>query len=248
VVLAYLMSCSHSTGQPNAVSNGSEPAGVLSPQAVWPTGMIIEVQKALADLGYEISVTTGTLDAPTQQALRQFQTAHELPEHGNLTKETLSALFDERCQHGCKMTVLVSPTQESQANQTPVMHIQLSGTGWWPVFLQGIQTMLTQQGYKTPTTDGDLEPAMQQAIQAFQKASHLTEDGDVTGETVLALLAASCQNACEFAIAILPQGQAMDKAILRKLAPALNPEPGPLPLHAVAYASEKVECSNISGD
>src|SRR5712691_8342089 len=173
--------------------------------------MIIEVQKALADLGYEISVTTGTLDAPTQQALRQFQTAHELPDHGNLTKETLSALFDERCQHGCKMTVLVSPTQESQANQTPVMHIQLSGTGWWPVFLQGIQTMLTQQGYKTPTTDGDLEPAMQQAIQAFQKASHLTEDGDVTGETVLALLAASCQNACEFAIAILPQGQAMDK-------------------------------------
>src|SRR5262249_51782793 len=156
-------------------------------------------------------------------------------------KDTLIAIFDARCQHGCMMTVLVSTTPESQANHTPVTHIQLSGTGWWPVLLQGIQTMLTQQGYKTPTTDSDLGSAMQQAIQALQKASHLPEDGDITGETVLALLAASCQNACEFAIAISPQGQAMDKVILRKLEPAPRSEPGALPLDAVAYAWENVE-------
>jgi peptidoglycan hydrolase-like protein with peptidoglycan-binding domain len=234
----------------------TEPAGALSPQAVWPTSMIMAVQTVLAELGYEIPAPQGTLDATTQQALRQFQSAHQLPDKGDLTKETLLAIFDERCKHGCKMTVLVSATEESQVNQTAVTHIPLSGTGWWPLFVQGIQTMLTQQGYDTRGTDGHPGPATQQAIRAFQQASHLVENGDVTGETILALLAVSCKNACEFTMSILPQGQAQaglaathtDKTVLRKLDPAQSTAPVPLQLHDGAYASEKVECSNISGD
>jgi hypothetical protein len=116
--------------------------------------------------------------------------------------------------------------------------------------------MLMQQGYDTHGIDGNLGPATQQAIRAFQIASHLVENGSITGETVLALLAASCQNTCEFALSILPQGQAQaglttmhtDQIILRKFDPAQRPEPVSLQLHDVAYAPEKVECSNISGD
>ena len=108
--------------------------------------------------------------------------------------------------------------------------------------------MLTQQGYETSGADSDLGSTMQQAIRAFQHASHLTGDGEVTGETVLALLAASCQNSCEFALAILPQEQAPEQPTVRKLPPALPPASTSLQLHGVAYASEKVECSSISGD
>ena len=233
-----------------------EPAGAPSLQTLWPASVIRAVQTALVELGYAISAPQGTLDATTQQALRQFQQAHQLPDQGNLTKETLLAVFDERCKYGCKMTVLVSATGDRQANQTPVTHRQLAGTGWGPLFVQGIQTMLTQQGYDTHGIDGNLGPATQQAIRAFQKASHLVEHGDVTGETALALLAASCQNACEFVLSSLPQGQApagltttpTAKTVLRKLDPAQSAEPVPLQRHDVAYASETVECSNISGD
>jgi hypothetical protein len=49
-------------------------------------------------------------------------------------------------------------------------------------------------------------------------------------------------------IAIPPQGQAPAQPSVRKLPPTLPPASTPLPLHGVAYASEKVECSNISGD
>ena len=115
VVLGYLMWCSHSRGQSSTVSQRSESAGVSSTPAVWPTGVIMAVQTALADLGYESAATAGILDATTQKALRQFQSTHQLPAHGNLTKNTLVALFDERCKHGCKMTVLVSATPENQA-------------------------------------------------------------------------------------------------------------------------------------
>lgn len=233
-----------------------EPAGTASPQVVWPTSVIMAVQTALAALGCEISVPQGTLDVTTHQALRQFQHAHQLPGHGDLTKETLLAIFDERCKHGCKMTILVSATEGSQANQTPVTHIQLSGTGWWPLFVRGMQTMLTQQGYDTHGIDGIIGPATQQAIREFQQASQLAENGDVTGETVRALLAAHCQKACEFALAILPQGQTQagiratptEKTVLRTLDPTQSPAPVPLQINDVAYASEKVECSNVSGD
>ena len=237
-------------------SASTEPAGAPSPQVVWPRGVITAVQTALAALGYEISALQGTLDATTQQALRQFQNAHQLPDQGNLTKETLLALFDERCKHGCTMTVLISATEETPAKQTPMTHITLSGAGWWSLFVQGIQSMLMQQSYDTHGIDGTLGPATQQAIRAFQKASHLTENGDLTGETVLALLAAGCQNACEFAMSVQPQGQAQaglvttrtDTIVLRKSDPAQSPTPVSLQLHDVAYASEKVECSDISGD
>jgi Putative peptidoglycan binding domain len=181
---------------------------------------------------------------------------HQLSEDGTLTKETLLAIFEERCKHGCQMTALVSATEEGQANQTPVTHIQLASTGWWPVFVQGLQTLLTQQGYNMHGIDGNLGPATQQAMRAFQKASGLAEHDDITSETVLALLAASCQNACEFAMAILPQEQAQaglatthtDKTILRELDSAQSSEPAPLQPDDVAYAPENVECSNISGD
>jgi hypothetical protein len=48
--------------------------------------------------------------------------------------------------------------------------------------------------------------------------------------------------------ASLTQGQAPEQSSVRKLSPTLSPASTPLQLHAVAYASEKVECSNISGD
>jgi hypothetical protein len=111
-----------------------------------------------------------------------------------------------------------------------------------------MQTMLAQQGYETSRADRDPGMTVQQAIRAFQHASHLAGDGEITGETVLALLAASCQNACEFAIAILPPGQALEQPPVRTLPPTLPPASTPLQLHAGAYASEKVECSDISGD
>jgi peptidoglycan hydrolase-like protein with peptidoglycan-binding domain len=234
----------------------TESAGAPSLKEVWPTSVIIAVQTALTALGYEISAPQGTLDATTQQALRQFQNTHQLPDQGSLTKETLLALLDERCKPGCTMTVLVSATEETQAQQTPMTRIALAGAGWWSLFVQGIQRMLTQQGYDTHGIDGTLGPATYQAIRAFQKASHLAENGDLTGETVLALLAASCQSACEFAMSVQPQGQGQaglatthtDTIVLKKLDPAQSPEPVSLQLHDVAYASEKIECSDISGD
>ena len=58
------------------------------------------------------------------------------------------------------------------------MDTPLSGTGWWPLFVQGIQTMLTQHGYGTHGIDGNLGPATQQAIRAFQRASRGDQGDD----------------------------------------------------------------------
>src|SRR6266853_4540007 len=96
------------------------------------------VQTVLVELGYEIAAPHGTLEATTQQALRQFQHAHQLPDQGDLTSATLVAIVDAHCQHGCQMTVLVSATEETQGSQTPVTPIPLAGSGGWPLFVHGL--------------------------------------------------------------------------------------------------------------
>jgi peptidoglycan hydrolase-like protein with peptidoglycan-binding domain len=254
VAFASTVPVSGTSGQPSALPNISDPEGIPS-QVVWPTSVIVAVQVALMELGYEIPETNGTLDATTQQAVRQFQKDRQLPENGTLGKETLLVIFDERCKHGCTMTVLISAAEEGVTNRASVAPIKLSGTRWWPLFVQGMQYMLTQQGYNMHGVDGTIGPATQRALRVFQRAYHLAENGEFTGETVLAILATSCQKACEFAVTILPLGQTpagsattkTDKTILRKLDPAQPTGQAPLEPYNAAYAPEKVECSDISG-
>lgn len=243
------------TESPSAAPGADASTGT-PPQVAWPTGVLTTVQTTLAELGHDIPAITGILDAPTQQALRQFQQSRQLPAHGELTQATLFALLEARCQPGCQMTVLVSAAADDQSLPSAAIHIPLAGTDWESVFVQGVQTLLTRQGYALHGADGTLDMATQQAVRAFQHAARLPESGELTGETVLALLAESCPDGCAVALTVQPQGQAhaalsaakAEKSRPKKLPPERRPEPRPLQVDDAAYASEKIECSPISGD
>lgn len=72
---------------PSAVAK-PEPAREVSP----PSAKIAAVQQALAEFGYGQISATGTVDAPTREAIEQFERHHKLPVTGQISERLTRAL------------------------------------------------------------------------------------------------------------------------------------------------------------
>ncbi len=252
----------------------------------WPPSVIQTIQFLLTELGYPTSAT-GTGDGSTQEALRQFQQEHHLSVDGTLNQETVLTLLEERCKHGCNLTFSISATAEETTPQSQSLtgknevRIALSGAVWSSLFIQGMQALLTQQGYDTRGTDGKMGPFTEQAIRQFQSDQRLPDNGEFTGETISALINTGCRYGCKFLVSLrasqpLPSTSgasptAIQSSPVKKPSQTVIPaapqplqqtesiivkkiQPDQVTLHYLvfpddtAYALEKVECSDISGD
>jgi len=57
-----------------------------------PSKRILSVQRALSDFGYGQIKPTGTLDAPTQEAIKQFEHSKKMPVTGQISPRLLREL------------------------------------------------------------------------------------------------------------------------------------------------------------
>lgn len=75
---------------PSAPSSAPSPAPAAA--AASPAKRIIAVQRALSDFGYGQIKATGTLDAPTQEAISRFERSKRMPVTGQMSPRLLREL------------------------------------------------------------------------------------------------------------------------------------------------------------
>lgn len=225
----------------------------------WPPSVITVLQQILTELGYTLSGTNGVLDESTQRAIGQFQQAHGLSGSGVMTRQTLMAIMEKRCPSGCELALSIPPTAKEGAHlaaRSGTGHtILLLGPAWEPLFIQGMQNLLTEQGYDTHGIDGVVGPGTQDAIRQFQQAESLPVDGDFTGETVWTLVLKTCRSGCEFRIIVRPSHKPIPthatsrvpQDAIRTIEEGRAALDYPIHRNDAAYAVEKIECSDISG-
>lgn len=72
---------------------------------------VMEAQRQLSSLGYEVGNTDGKLGPKTKQAIRKFQKDEGLQASGSLDQETLAQLFDSESSDGGR-GVASEPTED----------------------------------------------------------------------------------------------------------------------------------------
>lgn len=238
------------------------------------TGPIRLIQYALRELGYEV-VMNDTLDEATQKAIAQFQQQYALSVERVLTPPIVFAILDAWCYKGCEQRVFIQPASPTSAAYGAVPMI-LNGVNWESVVIQGMQKLLMTAGYDPGPPDGRLTQQTQSALRQFQQARQLETSVEFFDQaTLLALLGEGCVEGCAWHLfvntprpaGIAPSSPHAFEHVLRITAsqsapaeplntPRLTPAPSvqidlqqyPLQVNERAFAVEKFECSDVSGD
>ncbi len=134
----------------------------------------------LQNLGYYHGRIDGIFGPLVLQAVKEFQTAHQLTPDGvvgPLTWAKLNAML-HTSTNGGQASAATSPTFEST-----VPMLQLGSTG--PMVVQ-LQSLLDHQGFHL-ATDGDFGPLTYAAVRSFQADHRLAVDG-IAGPATFAAL------------------------------------------------------------
>jgi peptidoglycan hydrolase-like protein with peptidoglycan-binding domain len=124
-------------------------------------GLILDLQRGLAERGYYDGELDGLPGPRTQQAIREFEQAHGL----NVTGEASEALLARVLQARARGDVTGSVAPPEQRPSTRVLAVQrvLARLGYGPVKLSGLP-----------------DPATKSAIENFERDRGLTKSGQVS--------------------------------------------------------------------
>ena len=133
---------------------------------------VVELQNRLKELGYfpKNVKSTGFFGTITQEALAEFQCAHNLLSNGILDSETLAKLESSEAQP-----------------YSPQISIKLLKLGSSNGCVKQLQLQLAALGYYRGKINGKFEYSTQVAVQQFQQDSSLEADGIVGAVTRKAL-------------------------------------------------------------
>lgn len=115
---------------------------------------VARIQAELRLRGYPIPMVSGRMDAPTRQAIREYQQGQGVP----VTGEPSQALLDELRRAGAEPVPDVALSREQRA---------------------AAQQALNARGYDVGPADGVLGPRSRGAIHRFQAANNLNPTGEL---------------------------------------------------------------------
>lgn len=168
---------------------------------------IRSVQQALNDQGYDAGAIDGQMGPSTQDALRRFQQAQNLPQTGQADARTLTALgisnqasnqtVNRSNSYTANRTPARAPNQSTpyhasnryEAPSQRVMPSESRATGYSDDSdtVHSVQQALNDQGYNAGAVDGVMGPRTQRALRQFQQAQNLPRTGRPDERTLDAL-------------------------------------------------------------
>ena len=151
--------------------NTAAPTDTESPGVLYEKGHtddhIKEIQLRLMALGYMVEAEPTTLFGPaTEEAVKLFQTKHELNSDGKVNESTYNKLFSDNAQ------------------------VYTSSVGSSGSDVATIQSLLSKLGYFSGSSTGYFGTETEAAVKKFQTANGLTADGKV-GINTLSILKSS---------------------------------------------------------
>lgn len=151
---------------------------------------VTELQAQLIKLGYLKTKATGTYDADTATAVRNFQKKNGLTANGTADKATQDLLFSGAALDAtATATPSPTPTPKPTATPSPTPEIpsQTLRSGDKGSDVKLLQKRLKALKYYVGTIDGKMDQETVKALKNFQKAHGLTSDG-VAGKETYAIL------------------------------------------------------------
>jgi peptidoglycan hydrolase-like protein with peptidoglycan-binding domain len=173
---------------------------------------IRSVQQALNDQGYDAGAVDGQMGPNTQDALRRFQQAQNLPQTGEPDTRTLAALgissqaayraanpvnesnpsyrvneSNRSYRANEPMRSSASSRYETQPRRTASSSNPAHGNDQRSDTIRSVQQALNDQGYDAGTVDGVMGRHTQQALREFQQAQNLRQTGRPDERTLAAL-------------------------------------------------------------
>jgi len=222
--------------------------------ARWPASVVKIIQKMLTNQGYNTGMLNGITDTQTQKAIRQFQKNNGLKINGKLNQETLLFILEKNCENGCKFRILLTASDIMLLSALPGFDVRsISGTFLEVILIQGIQIFLNRLGYDAGNPSGVISADTRQAIRQFQRKHNIPDNGELDNETILSVFSSACNDGCEFFISREVRKSEPEKTTdSKKLRPIkssqINLHEYPVYINDRAFAVEKFECSDISGD
>ena len=155
------------------------------------TGMrVTELQKRLIELGYLSGSASGTYDADTVTAVRNFQKKNGLTGSGTADSTTQKLLYSEIALDA-KTTPTPAPTATPKPTATPTPTVavpsQSVSKGDKGDDVKTIQRRLKELKYYTGTVNGKMDDDTVKALKKFQENNGLKADG-VAGKATYAIL------------------------------------------------------------
>ena len=163
------------------------------------------VQRALNDQGYDAGAVDGQMGPNTEDALRRFQQAQNLPQTGAPDARTLAALgVSNRTSYSAanqangsnpsyqanesSQSSSQAPNRyESQPERTPLSSSTATGDNEGSETIRSVQQALNDQGYNAGAVDGLMGPRTGRALRQFQQAQNLRQTGRPDEPTLDAL-------------------------------------------------------------
>lgn len=152
--------------------------------------LVTKLQKRLIELGYLSGKASGTYDADTIAAVRNFQKKNGLTSNGTANVDTQNLLYSDAAADA-STTATPKPTNTPKPtatpSPTPVIPSRTLRSGDTGTDVRTLQKRLKALKYYRGTVDGKMEKDTVKALKAFQEANSLTADG-VAGKATYALL------------------------------------------------------------
>ena len=137
---------------------------------------VIEVQRMLSNLGYDVGAIDGEYGSYTETAVRAFQKEYGLYEDGEAGSITIEELN--------RVTANIQNNTESPSVETPNRYLKKGMNGQDVIDLQNV---LAKLGYTVGAIDGVFGSYTEKAVLAFQADHGLFQDGEV-GEITVSVL------------------------------------------------------------
>ncbi len=221
----------------------------------WPPIIVQITQEILNRLDYNPGRADGVWDSKTAAAIGRYQKESGMAATDSIDRKTLAALIESDCRDGCEFRLFMTPADMAVlsalwfADAEPVEGTTLEG-----FLIQALQIMLQRSGYETDPP-GDMGTETRRAVREFQSTLPGGKRGVVNAETVHALFSRLCAGGCQFIVsnqlgspASRQQSSPLAGAGLEPIPPNRSYENYPLNVGDNAFAVEKSECSDISGD
>jgi peptidoglycan hydrolase-like protein with peptidoglycan-binding domain len=180
------------------------------------TEEIRSIQQALNDHGYNVGAVDGHMGPNTQDALRRFQEAQNLPQTGEPDARTLAALgvsgqaayrapthesnpsyrATESTRSSSRAssryetqprTASAQPRTTSSQPRTASSSASANRNNQGSETIRSVQQALDDQGYNAGTVDGVMGPRTEQALRQFQQAQNMRPTGRPDERTLTAL-------------------------------------------------------------
>ncbi len=207
----------------------------------------------LTDQGYNTKPPDGLMNSPTQKAIRRFQKNNGIKTDGELNKKTILSIFEKSCKRGCEFDIILAQSDIDLLSSLPLSDIRsFSGTILERIFIMELQKILNELGYNAGIPDGIMGSDTRKAIRKYQKERKMKSSGNLDKQTAVSVYSEYCGSGCQITIAMKirgKQGQTATSKKVKKFKPIKKTNLNiPVNINDKAFAVEKFECSDISGD